>query len=113
MENKISRRSFLLHGAWGHSNLPSAAQGSMPRLAFAPAQTAPRGDVLLVVFLRGAADGLNMVVPHADADYYVLRPTLGIAPRTMRVPRRSAGRSTWMGSSACTRHCARCSPSGR
>src|SRR5512145_724107 len=50
----------------------------MPRLAFAPQNTAPRGDTLVVVFLRGAADVLNMVVPHGEAAYYQLRPTLGI-----------------------------------
>ncbi len=49
-----------------------------PILTFAPAQTAPRGDVLIVVFLRGAADVLNMVVPHGEDEYYNLRPTLGI-----------------------------------
>jgi uncharacterized protein (DUF1501 family) len=51
----------------------------MPRLAFAPADTAPRGDTLVVVFLRGAADVLNMVVPHGEDAYYRLRPSLGIA----------------------------------
>jgi len=50
----------------------------MPRLAFAPRTTAPRGDVLVVVFLRGAADVLNMVVPHAEDAYYALRPVLAI-----------------------------------
>jgi len=50
----------------------------MPRLAFAPQNTAPRGDTLVVVFLRGAADVLNMVVPHGEEAYYQLRPTLGI-----------------------------------
>ena len=50
----------------------------LPRLAFAPAQTAPRGDTLVVVFLRGAADTLNLIVPHGEADYYERRPTLGI-----------------------------------
>ncbi len=50
----------------------------MPRLAFAPSQTAPRGDVLVVVFLRGAADALNMLVPHGEDAYYRARPTLGI-----------------------------------
>jgi uncharacterized protein (DUF1501 family) len=34
--------------------------------------------VLLYLFLRGAADGLNMVVPHADEDYYRLRSTIAI-----------------------------------
>jgi uncharacterized protein (DUF1501 family) len=51
----------------------------MPRLSFAPKNTAPRGDTLVVVFLRGAADVLNMVVPHGEDAYYLLRPTLGIA----------------------------------
>jgi len=50
----------------------------MPRLAFAPQNTAPRGDTLVVVFLRGAADILNMVVPHGEEAYYQLRPSLGI-----------------------------------
>jgi uncharacterized protein (DUF1501 family) len=50
----------------------------MPRLAFAPNQTAPRGDTLVVIFLRGAADALNMIVPHGESAYYKLRPTLGI-----------------------------------
>ena len=50
----------------------------MPRLAFAPPHSAPRGDVLVVIFLRGAADTLNMVVPHGEEAYYALRPTLGI-----------------------------------
>jgi uncharacterized protein (DUF1501 family) len=50
----------------------------MPRLSFAPVNTAPRGDTLVVVFLRGAADVLNMVVPHGEDAYYQLRPTLGI-----------------------------------
>lgn len=50
----------------------------MPRLSFAPKNTAPRGDTLVVVFLRGAADALNMVVPHGEDAYYAMRPTLGI-----------------------------------
>jgi uncharacterized protein (DUF1501 family) len=51
----------------------------LPRLSFAPVNTAPRGDTLVVVFLRGAADVLNMVVPHGEESYYQLRPSLGIA----------------------------------
>jgi uncharacterized protein (DUF1501 family) len=50
----------------------------MPRMAFAAQNTAPRGDTLIVVFLRGAADVLNMVVPHGERAYYQLRPSLGI-----------------------------------
>ena len=51
----------------------------LPRLSFAPVNTTPRGDTLVVVFLRGAADVLNMVMPHGEDAYYQLRPSLGIA----------------------------------
>ena len=49
------------------------------------AQAAPKGtgDLrqgrLVVVFLRGAYDGLSAFVPYADADYYTLRPNIAIA----------------------------------
>ncbi len=36
--------------------------------------------VLVVVFLRGGADGLNMLVPHGDDDYFRARPGIGIKP---------------------------------
>src|SRR2546423_2760223 len=44
------------------------------------AQDAPgrRKKVLVAIFQRGAADGLNIVVPHAEQRYYELRPTIGI-----------------------------------
>jgi len=61
--------------------VPAATPGWpawMPRLAFHPANRGPRGDVLLVVFLRGAADSLNMVVPHGEDAYYRIRPSLAI-----------------------------------
>jgi uncharacterized protein (DUF1501 family) len=60
---------------------PASAPGWpawMPRLSFRPRGRSVAGDVLLVVFLRGGADGLNMIVPHADDDYYRLRPALAI-----------------------------------
>ena len=57
---------YTLHAPW------------MPRLAFAPKNSTPRGDTLVVIFLRGAADVLNIVVPHGEEAYYALRPVLGI-----------------------------------
>jgi len=36
------------------------------------------GDTLVVMFLRGGVDGLNMVVPYGDDQYYKLRPTLAL-----------------------------------
>src|SRR6516225_3125890 len=35
---------------------------------------------LVVVLLRGAVDGLNVVVPHAERTYYEVRPTIAIGP---------------------------------
>jgi uncharacterized protein (DUF1501 family) len=34
---------------------------------------------IVVVFLRGAVDGLNVVVPHGEPNYYESRPTIAIA----------------------------------
>ena len=69
MINTFNPASPLLH---------DTSKTWMPRLAFAPNNSAPRGDTLVVVFLRGAADVLNMVVPHGEEAYYQLRPSLGI-----------------------------------
>ena len=63
-----TRRSFLQSAAV--LGAAAAWPAWMPRLAFAPGQAAPRGDTLVVVFLRGAADALNMVVPHGEDAYY-------------------------------------------
>lgn len=35
-------------------------------------------DILIFIFQRGAADGLNLVVPYADTDYYSYRPTIAL-----------------------------------
>ena len=70
----LTRRNFIKMAA-----LPVVAWPQwMPRLAFAPPHTTPRGDILVCVFLRGAADGLNMIVPHGDDIYYAQRPTVAI-----------------------------------
>lgn len=37
-----------------------------------------RGKTLVVIFLRGGADGLNLVVPYGDPAYAKLRPGLGL-----------------------------------
>ncbi|MCC7161203.1 MAG: DUF1501 domain-containing protein [Anaerolineae bacterium] len=75
----MSRRTFLQSALAGlaFTVLPTW----MPRLAFTPrtAQAQAQGDVLVCLFLRGAADALNIVVPFGEADYYKQRPTLAIA----------------------------------
>ncbi|MBI1259532.1 MAG: DUF1501 domain-containing protein [Chloroflexi bacterium] len=80
MTTKLSRREVMrgsaaaLAAAGAQSMLPAW----MPRLAFAPVQQGARGDVLISVFLRGAADTLNMIVPYAEDAYYAARPKLAI-----------------------------------
>jgi len=37
-----------------------------------------QGKKLVVIFQRGAADGLNIVVPYAERNYYQFRPTIAI-----------------------------------
>jgi uncharacterized protein (DUF1501 family) len=35
---------------------------------------------LVVIFLRGAVDGLNVVVPYTEQAYYTMRPTIAVPP---------------------------------
>lgn len=42
------------------------------------ARTQQRGPRLVVLFLRGAVDGLNVVVPYAEEAYYEYRPTIAV-----------------------------------
>jgi uncharacterized protein (DUF1501 family) len=58
----------------------AAAPLLAPKLVFADdAKVAANTDTLVVVFQRGGMDALNAIVPHGDADYYRLRPTLAVA----------------------------------
>ena len=69
----VTRRDFFRTA--GAAALPLLA----PRLVFAQdAKAAAGGDTLVVVFQRGGMDALNAVVPHGDADYYRLRPNIGV-----------------------------------
>lgn len=49
-------------------------------LVLPTAMASQKRNTVVVVFMRGAVDGLNVVVPHADDDYYLQRPIV-------RVPR--------------------------
>ncbi len=44
---------------------------------------AQKGKVLICLFQRGAADALNVVVPHGERAYYALRPNIAI-PQPLR-----------------------------
>ena len=73
-----SRRAFMKSGALalvGTSVIPSF----LLRSVMAQATTAAaRNKKLVVLFQRGAADGLNIVVPYAEKNYYAMRPNIAI-----------------------------------
>ncbi|MES2016275.1 MAG: DUF1501 domain-containing protein [Pseudomonadota bacterium] len=70
----MQRRHFIESMALGASLvLP------LGRHAWAATGEAPTRQKLIVVMLRGAVDGLNVVAPVGDANYARLRPTIGLA----------------------------------
>ncbi len=83
-----TRRTFMKSGA-----LALLAMGSVPRFLVRAAHaqgTATHPKILIALFQRGAVDGLTMIVPHGDRDYYgsrssvaVARPAAGAAETTV------------------------------
>jgi uncharacterized protein (DUF1501 family) len=73
----ISRRVFLKDGAFALVSL-GFAPSFLTRTAFAQGRSA-RSKQLIAIFQRGAVDGLNVVVPFAEADYYQARPSIAVA----------------------------------
>ena len=74
----MQRRVFLRSGAFALVTL-GLNPTFLRRTAFATGlRGAAPGKILIVLFQRGAADALNMVVPHGDPAYYALRPTIAI-----------------------------------
>ena len=75
----ITRRVFLKGGAMSVVGM-AAVPGFLARAAMAADAAQPHRR-LVVIFQRGAADGLNIVVPHGEAEYYAMRPTIAIPQR--------------------------------
>ncbi len=86
---KVSRRIFLKSGGVamiGMSTIPAFLQRAVA------ATPMPNKKKLIVLFQRGAADGLNIVVPFGEENYYRIRPTIAI-PQPRQRRRRRGGRS--------------------
>lgn len=73
---KLSRRDFLKAGGLATAGLAVYAMPSWLRAAASSATSSDK--TLVVLFQRGAADGLNIVVPFADPLYQSARPTIGL-----------------------------------
>jgi len=73
---KVSRRDLLKFGSLGVAGL---AMATMPKWVWASStllKDSPK--ILIVLFQRGAADGLNMVSPFNDKYYHKARPTIAL-----------------------------------
>jgi len=73
----ITRRVFVKNGALaivGTAALPTFLR----RTAQATVASGAENKRLVVIFQRGAADGLNIVVPHGEPAYYAMRPSINI-----------------------------------
>lgn len=69
----MQRRDFMQSMALGASLLLPVGRG-----AWAATGDSPTRQKLVVIMLRGAVDGMNVVAPVGDANYRVLRPTIGL-----------------------------------
>src|SRR5438067_13368564 len=80
----MNRRVFMKSGALALVTMglsPSFLRRSvygMDLLRGASTHGNRRGKVLICLFQRGAADALNVVVPHGEAAYYRMRPSIAI-----------------------------------
>jgi len=79
----MQRRVFVRDGALALVTL-GLSPSFLRRATFAAElQGARKGKILICLFQRGAADGLNMIVPHGERAYYAARPNIAIPrPRT-------------------------------
>src|SRR5437899_11460463 len=76
----ITRRIFLRNSALAIVGT-AAIPAFLTRAAYGTAEPGTKNKRLVVIFQRGAADGLNIVVPHGEQAYYAMRPTINI-PRS-------------------------------
>jgi uncharacterized protein (DUF1501 family) len=73
----ITRRVFLRNGALAVVGT-SAVPAFLARACYAAESLGVKNKRLVVIFQRGAADGLNIVVPHGEQAYYAMRPSINI-----------------------------------
>lgn len=77
----MDRRLFLRNSGFGLATFGFMAAAPEFLHQFASAQTKGgygKKKVLVTIFQRGAVDGLNMVVPFGDSEYYDLRRTIAV-----------------------------------
>jgi uncharacterized protein (DUF1501 family) len=76
---QTAERRMLTRRAVVAGGLIGAAMWATRKTALAQTLVRSNGNVVVVIFLRGGADGLNIVVPYQESNYYSARPTLAVA----------------------------------
>src|SRR2546427_2673098 len=79
---RITRRIFLRNSALAVAGT-AAIPSFLTRAAYGALESGNRAKRLVVIFQRGAADGLNIVVPHGEQAYYSMRPSINIPPSSV------------------------------
>ncbi len=74
----LSRRGVLVGGAALAGAAATTTVIGEAVVQTAAAATVPARSTMVVLSLRGAADGLSMIVPHGDAAYYRARPRISV-----------------------------------
>jgi uncharacterized protein (DUF1501 family) len=72
-----NRRVFLRNAGLAMVGI-GTAPAWLQRALYAQDAPGQRKKILVTIFQRGAADGLNIVVPHGEERYYEMRPTIAI-----------------------------------
>ena len=73
----VTRRVFLRNSALAMVGV-GAAPRWLARTVYAGYSASRPKKILVAIFQRGAADGLNVVVPFGEKRYYELRPTIAV-----------------------------------
>src|ERR1700722_15826960 len=72
------RRIFLRNGALALAGTTGLSAFLTRAVMAATSEATAQGKKLVVIFQRGAVDGLNVVVPYREPNYYAMRPSIAI-----------------------------------
>ena len=78
----MKRRVFVKSGALALVTMGLSPSFLRRSVFAAELPKAQKGKTLICIFQRGAADALNVVVPHGEAAYYRMRPSIAIPQPT-------------------------------
>ena len=77
----MNRRFFIKSGSIALASVGTSlsAPGFLQRALLVNERNGGKRKTLVAIFQRGAVDGLNMIVPFGESNYYDLRPSIAIA----------------------------------